>query len=185
MAQYDIPFLQEDANGRFAQVTLAPNATGGALETAATTRVPNARSVAFGHLYVEDNVTATTIAAPNTWVKFVAFTTSDVGVEVVPSVASNQITITTSGYYLVGFQVSFSGTLNNIIEWEVQTTTGTRFKATHSDVKLPATGDITQCGASNVVALTAGQILALYVNNNTGANNITARDVGLYVVRLA
>jgi len=139
----------------------------------------------MGNIYVDGNAVATPIGSSGTWVKVAVFASSDVGLDVVPTVGSHQISITTTGYYLVGFNVSFTGTVDDVIELEVQTTTGTRFRAVHSEVKVVATGKIMTASATSALSLTAGQILALYVNNNTAANNITAKDVSLFVVRLA
>ena len=184
MAQYDIPILQEDASGKFVRTLLAPGSTAGHLGTTESTRVPSVVPVAVGGLQVEDNVTATSIAGSATWTKFVSFGSVSAQLGVTASMVSNDITIAQTGTYLVQYSVSFTGGATDIIEWEVQKTTGTRLPATNAGMKL-ASADLTHLSGVGIVSLTAGDVVALYVNNLTDADDVTAKDVSLTVLRVA
>lgn len=187
MAQHDIPILQENAAGVFKPVTLAPAAaTFRLVGINPTTRAIQLSILPAGAISISGNATATTVSAVSTWTKVEIFNSNDLSQGgITADQANDQLAITVTGVYLVGFNVSYSGSANDTWEFELQTTLGTSFANVLASSKLNAGGDITTVSAAGPVSLTAGDYLALYTQNITDGDSVTVRDGSLWAVQLA
>jgi hypothetical protein len=97
----------------------------------------------------------------------------------VPDHTSDNITIATTGTYKIGFQNSFSGTSSTTFEFHLRVDTGSgdveQDEGCHR--KLGTGGDIGSCSFPGILELTAGDILTIYVESDSGGGaSMTPED---------
>lgn len=183
MAQYDIPFLQENAAGKLVQTLLTPTGARQELTCAATTRVPTLWTRSAAGLSVLANGSATTIAAPSTWYKFTLFGTADAAVVASASTTNDEITVAEAGLYLVMFTCSFfTAGASKVISWAAAVG-GTPLANVRATFK-PGGTDLVHCSGMGLVSLSAASVVSLMVQNATDASNVTGQDVTLSLVQV-
>ena len=136
----------------------------------------------YGGLYVEDGVTAetTTDATPR---KIGGFTTvMPSSSTCTPSAATDNITVTDAGDYLVTAQMSFSGTLSKTFVVEIYNgTTATNLKCTR---KLGTGGDIGSASVTGILTLAASDAISLYQSSTDGGTAFTLADGQLTLTKI-
>lgn len=125
---------------------------------------------AWGEIYLDTGSTAQT-GVDTTPVLMTAWNTAagsnGPSLNTTPAKASNQITADDAGTYLVLFSVDFTGDANDTFHCEIRVdgaVTGKR-----NGRKLNASGDQGSIGISTLLALTAGQVVTIYVESDDGA----------------
>jgi len=100
-----------------------------------------------------------------------------------PAKASNQITIANAGLYHINFNISASGSPNETFHWEIRLDGVSTNK--FGGRKLGGGGDLGASTLTTLSAITAGQVLSVYVNSeNAGGASITAMDAQLLAIRI-
>lgn len=74
-------------------------------------------NIAYGEIFVDDGVTAQTVATGTTYTKLTFFVTNGTSSGVTPDAANDKITLTKAGKYKVQGSFSFSGTANS--NWRI------------------------------------------------------------------
>lgn len=183
MAQYDIPILQENAAGKFAPTTLAPPAARRVLGVNAARGlelfIPGAASI-----YCNANVTASAAASSATWYKLTIFTANGDAVGVTPDHTTDKLTVAEAGLYLVGYQVTFTGTNTNEIVFAVYKNGTTRYEQSLCGLTLDSATS-RNAGAAAIVNLAVNDTLELWFQNLTAGNPITVRDGALWCRQLS
>jgi hypothetical protein len=152
--------------------------------TGETVFVGNA-SLPWGELWVNGNSTPITIGSGSTWYQVTSFATAN-GNNTTPSAASDDITITKAGIYLVHVSLSFSGaTAANIYEFQIQKNNGaTALTNLHCERKVSAGGDVGSCSISGIADLSVSDTLELWVQNLSGGNDATVKDANFSIVQI-
>jgi hypothetical protein len=136
----------------------------------------------YGGLSVEDNSSAeaTTDATPR---KIAAFDAAmPTSAKATSSTATNDITVTDAGDYLVVGQVSFSGTLSKLFVIEIyKEGVATNLKCLR---KLGTGGDEGSASVTGILTLASGDSVSLYHSSTDGGSTFTATDGQLALIRL-
>ena len=137
----------------------------------------------FGGIYSHDNAVAQTVATA-TETKVINFDANQDAINVSPDFANNQVVVDKAGKYLAIVTVSFSGTAS--VDWTFHLRKGaTEFDNVHFNRKLGGGGDIGNAGATGIINVAAGDILALYCSHTGGVNkDITIQDCTISILQI-
>lgn len=148
------------------------------------------QSIASGEISAESNATATTIALSSAdftnKVQVEIFDTNGASEGITPDNTENHILIPTNygGLYLIVVSMCFSGTGNNTISFACFKNNGATQITTRATRKLGTGGDTGAAGCFGLAALSDADTVELWVQNETGGNNITVEDVSLSIARV-
>lgn len=141
----------------------------------------------YAGIYIEDNSTATTISAQNTWYQVVIFG-SDMPEENADGDHTNDhIQVKADGIYRVTWNASFSGGGGDEYELALFKNNGTtQLAGTKVSRKLGTGGDVGACGATAIVALDLNDTIELWIRDTeTVVDNATVTDAAITVERIA
>lgn len=145
--------------------------------------------LAYGEIYVRDNVNATAIAVAGTFVQFTEFNTDGESNLTTPDHTNDHITITEAGRYLVTLSLSLlsvGGGGADTVEVEVRKNNGgTIFNNLHSHRTLAGGGgDKGSMSISGIIDLAANDTVEVWVANDDSTDNIVLEDVTLSLVQV-
>jgi hypothetical protein len=133
----------------------------------------------FAQIYVEGASAAQAITTGGTYEKFTGFVTNGDADGATADAANDKITLTDPGYYLVTFQVSYSGTANST--WDFQSRWNGNVQAQlHCTRKLGAGGDVGSCSFCGIIDATSGSTdLEVWMTSDSNGDSMTAQDAQL------
>ena len=171
MADAKISALNElvtAANGDLLAIVDDPT---GAAETKKITAANFLDSLrAGGQIYTYDGVGTQTLTLADTWYLVTQWDNNGYGVNTTPDQANNKITLTTTGYYLLSYQVAFSGSANSRYGLSTRLD-GVQQNRARTTRVIGATGDVGSCSAMGIIDVTAVPVdLELWVRSPSGAN---------------
>lgn len=145
--------------------------------------------LAYGEIYVRDNVNATVIAVAGTFVQFTEFNTDGHANLTTPDHTNDHITITEAGRYLVTLSLSLlsvGGGGADTVEVEVRKNNGaTIFNNLHSHRTLAGGGgDKGSISISGIIDLAVNDTVEVWVANDDSTDNIVLEDVTLSLVQI-
>ena len=142
----------------------------------------------FAGIYVYDGITAQAVAAGSTPILLTCFNTATgangLSNDCTSVKASNKITVTRAGTYLINYSISYTSSNNTV--WEFYAfNDGTQLAGTGAMSKI-ATGADTQCVSGNgYAAVAAGKDIDLRgYHSDGGSTNITVSHGNLTVTRV-
>lgn len=138
-------------------------------------------------IYVTGGATPQTITTGGTYEKFVGFTTDGPAKGAVAAAASDKITLTKAGVYLVQIQISFQGTNNAVVNVRARWN-GVDQDQIHLRRKLGdgGGGDIGSASCVGLLdATVAGVDLELWFTTDGNGDDITALEAQLVAIRIA
>lgn len=138
----------------------------------------------IAHYFMNANATATTVAVQGTYYK-VAGTTSAGPFTEKFTLSNNRATFTGSrvGFYKVTAVTSLTSGANNVITLRIAENGVTTNSSTSSSTTSPA-GKSENIVCQDVVQLSAGDYIEIFVANNTSTTSITVEDLSVIVERL-
>ena len=138
---------------------------------------------AYGQLYENGAGTVINITTGGTFVQWVS-STAGLSNLTTPSIASDNITIDTGGggVYLVGFQVSYSGSNNEVYHWAVFVE-GAEVLNISSERKI-SPGDMGSQSGVGLVTLAATDVVDLRVTSVSDATTATVDHAQLTITRV-
>jgi hypothetical protein len=158
------------AIGAFAQTVSLTEKTGGAV-----------------FLSVHNNAVPMTDIG-TTYTQVTAFDTSLVASASFPlftvDAGHDTITIVRAGMYLVGFQISFSGTANSTFECAVFKNTNTEMDAAEFRRKLGAAGDVGSASGIGIFMLAATDTIMLKCHGDTAGDDMLPTNVQVALARI-
>jgi hypothetical protein len=135
----------------------------------------------FGHMYVVDNSTTTTIPLINVWTEvdnlLAGSSTSNI------SIASSDMTVNAAGNYLLNFDGSIDGADGILFEFGVSINDVISELIRGTD-KSGISNDEISIGLSGVLHLNAGDIVKLEIRNKSDATNVLFVNVGFVLSQL-
>jgi hypothetical protein len=185
MADSDVPSLT-DIGTAFTDADELYIADGGVLDKKCTLKNLLNHSPAFGGLYVASGAATQNITAAGGQTKITQFAQNSGNSKDVTEDHTNDIlTPTREGYYLVGYQISFTGQ-NSTTYAFVPRYNGTNINMAVCRRKVGTGSDVGSCGAIGLLDVTtASQNLDLTIQNVSGSDgNVTIIDGSLWMVRL-
>lgn len=182
MSQYDLPILQETTGSKFGRVTLSPPTARRKLGVSPS-QVPELFVSATGSIYTTGSAASLTVAGSATWTKVTSFTANGDATGVTPTHGTDTITISEAGLYLVGYNVSFTGTNANEILFAAAKNGGTLFPNVRAGFQLLGAA-LHSVSAIGPVTLAVNDTLELWFQNATAGNAIVAREACLWCVQL-
>lgn len=146
----------------------------------ASTYVP-LTNIAYAEIFVDDGVTAQTVATGTTYTKLTHFTTNGQYSNCTPDATNDKITLTKAGKYQVIGSFSFSGTANS--NWRIALfNAGTEEECIHLSRKLGADGDVGSASFSGIIiATTSTDIDVRTRHDSVGNQDITMQYSNLSV----
>lgn len=178
MSQYDVPFLQEGATGKYVQTLLAIPAARRLFASNPSSRVPEVFTSCKGEVYLVGGAATVAFGGINTWTKFALFTANGVAVGCAPDHTTDQITILEAGIYLVGYSLSFSGTSGDEFKFAVRVNAA---NADNSQSEVVLSGTTSRATSKTcLLSLAVNDVLTLYVNNVAATNALTGKSATLW-----
>ena len=168
-----------------ALVNLGLRATGGVANFATVVTNPGT----FAGIYVYDGSTGQVIATGTTPTLLTAFNTAagsnGLSNDVTPVKASNKITVSRAGTYLIAYSLSFSQSGTNVVFEVYAFNDGVQLPATGSQTKTVNSTDIKCCSGMGYAAIAAGKDIDLRGYHDQGGNvTITPSHVNFTVTRV-
>ena len=144
--------------------------------------IDNSGSIA--QYYMQGNLTATVIGATNTFVKTAGTTSSGTYVEKF-TLTANRATYAGAliGFFKVTAVLTLSSANNNVISARIGKT-GTPTTSSETSVTTDAAGRVENCTCQDVVSLSTGDYIEVFVANRTATNNITVENLSVIIERL-
>ena len=139
--------------------------------------------MAYGGMYVHGGAGSQTVSS-GTPVKMTQFVSSMTSSGVTPDpTTDDDLTVLRPGIYLVGFQLSFSGSLSST--WHIHVR---KNSVQVDDIgctrKLGTGGDVGSCSAAGVVSLAANDVLTIYIEPDGASKDFDLNDGQLYVTQI-
>jgi hypothetical protein len=133
----------------------------------------------YAEIFVQGGSSAQAITTGGTFEKFVGFTTNADSDGITGDAANDKITVTRPGRYLVAFQISFTGTGNAIVEFQLRWA-GSSQTQIACRRQLDAGGDVGSASMFGIVdAVSAPTDLEIWFTTDGDGNLITAVDAQL------
>ncbi len=137
----------------------------------------------YGGLYIQDGSTAQTGITTEA-VKMTGWAGNLAASGVTPDYANNQVTVGSTGIYLVWVQLSFSGSLNTEFQAHLRVNGDEQVEGMHR--KLGTGGDVGSASFIALKSLTADDVLTIYVESDAGGGaSFTPTDAQFVVLRVA
>jgi hypothetical protein len=145
-------------------------------------------SMAYGGLQISYNSTATVIGSSEVYVTVnLGYLSSSEVQNVTLSTANGSITILNSGVYDVSYGISAEGTNGNDLHLVFAKTAQEALAARSriGGVSLSGAGNYVSIGKRCVCRFTAGDVIYMFIQNETGANNVTIVHGEFFVNKIA
>lgn len=141
----------------------------------------------YGGIRVTTNAVSTSLAVQNTWYQIDKFDEDSPADGATPDHTNDHITIDATGTYEVRLNCSFSGSASDTYQVAVRINDGASQAGNVLRSRgLGVGGDVGACNAGDIVALTLGDTVEMWVRCTTDAgNNITVENANLYVRQLS
>jgi hypothetical protein len=139
----------------------------------------------YANIYVADGTTAQAIATGTTYTKSTAFATNGASANCTAAAASDKITITEAGKYLVMFTVSTStGTASTVVDSAIFYD-GTEQNQVHATQKITNAGDVGTLTGTGIVTCAASKDIDLrFKHTDGGSVNFTVQDASITVQKI-
>jgi hypothetical protein len=141
----------------------------------------------IGEIYVADGSTAQTIATGATYAKLTGFATDGQGIDCTPAAASDKITITRAGIYVVHCEISASAGTANVTFSIAAFLDGVEQDQCHTHRKFAGSGDDGSCSFCGFVDVgTVPVDIDVRARHDAGGDvDLTPRYMNLNVMRVA
>ncbi len=141
-------------------------------------------SIAYGSLSVSDSSTATTINTVNVWEQYTDWDATGPSNNTTPSTATDDITISEAGTYIVVASISFSGSNSDEIEMSIEKNNGaTNLDRCYFTRKLGVGGDVGSASISCLATLAESDTVELWMRNTSDADDVTIEQGDLLVAK--
>ena len=179
------PTITGDRQGNAALADLLTDlASQGLITNSTTAGVVPGSSITHGEIYLSGGTTnQTTNTTADTFDVITVWASNGESNGTTPDQANNVITLDEAGTYLVGFSVSFSGTVQATFECRAYVN-GVAQTQCSLERKLGTGGDVGSASFQGIVTATAGQDLDVRVAADTGSDTFTPSEMNLTVLRI-
>jgi len=156
-------------------------------DTGDLTFVGSNTGLPYGGICRIENSDPTTILVSGVKVLVTAFDTDGPGNNMGVSATNNKLTIEKTGSYLVNCSITMDSVVGAgaTFEWEVMNGSANALGCLHTDRSVSGGGGETGAASiSGIVHLEAGDVLEVWVENETGTQNVIIEDISLSAVQV-